>query len=104
MAGNVDAAIQKTKELYPGVLQPSSKILFDLQCRKFVEMIADGIGEKGSSDTMNADAIQQEDVEMEYAEMEDEIDRIQQALVYGQELQDEYRDDERVEIQQTLMV
>ena len=78
-----------SQRFFPGTLEANDEVFFQIRCRKFVEMIAE------SNSGMDLDADGSEGGGM------DEFD---EALVYGQRLQDDYRNDDRVSVQNKLVV
>jgi hypothetical protein len=89
MRGEIDYAITMTAKVYPSLLESDKLINFQLRCRKFVEMICN------SSSTMETGS---------GSEFCDDLGSLQEALQFGQRLQDDYRDDTRPEIQEKLVV
>ncbi|CAG8695517.1 19048_t:CDS:2 [Gigaspora margarita] len=117
LAGDIDYAITLTNSSYPGVLPSNVDILFQLRCRKFIEMIGACAGTKITlSDN--------EDVNIKDDEIDGPLtphkkrrvpkrrkvtlglhgldDAMTAALKFGCELQDDYRNDDREEIRNAL--
>ncbi|CAG8672887.1 2481_t:CDS:2, partial [Racocetra fulgida] len=129
LAGNIDNAITLTNSLYPGVLQSNDDILFQLRCRKFIEMIGACAGTQITlSDHEDASIKFTAIVSQSDCESGDEIDgpltppkkrrvpkrrkvalglhglddAMTAVLKFGCELQDDYRNDDREEIRNAL--
>ncbi|CAG8607154.1 4234_t:CDS:2, partial [Racocetra persica] len=129
LAGNIDNAITLTNSLYPGVLQSNDDILFQLRCRKFIEMIGACAGTQITlSDHEDASIKFTAIVSQSDCESGDEIDgpltppkkrrvpkrrkvalglhglddAMTAVLKFGCELQDDYRNDDREEIRNSL--
>lgn len=81
-SGEMDRAFDMIRNYYPSLLKQNGDVMFELKCRKFVELVA------SASDNM---------------EINEDLDYLQAALEYGQNLQDEYRD-APVEKQKALTV
>jgi hypothetical protein len=98
LAGSIDRAMGMINQLYPDLLDNNADLLLQLRCRKFVEMI--------SRDCLrdSEEANSEDHLMRDSDSTEDTGDAFQQALEYGQNLQDDYRDDERPEVQAKLVV
>lgn len=122
MEGDIDKALKHTKASYPQVLEENEQVHFRLRCRKFIEMIrreaetnlVGAGGPKGNHANVNISGNNGhtqppavEDMELD-EDMEDldgaagQRDLTQDALLYGQTLQAEYRGDERREVHSAL--
>ena len=126
--GDIDKALKHTNAYYPQVLERNPPIVFRLKCRKFVELIrkcsdtqnlsADRAGKSsnGHSHIGDTDVFQQDmelDEQMNEADQWDVMDTedaennmryeqlLQEAMMYGQVLMQEYRDENR-EYRRTL--
>jgi len=99
MKGDIDSAIDLTNRLYPTVLENNNILLFNLRCRKFIEMIRknEELDMDTEIDTINDDAM---DIDEDKNKSMNQ--RIIETMKYGQELQSEYGQDDREEIKNTL--
>lgn len=122
LEGDIDKALKHTKASYPQVLKENEQVHFHLRCRKFIEMIrreaetnlVGAGGPKGNHATANISGNNGhsqppvvEDMELD-EDMEDldgaqgQLDLTQDALLYGQTLQEKYRKDDRPEVRAAL--
>jgi hypothetical protein len=92
--GDLDSAVQIAREKYPNALRDDDEVVFHLRCRKFVEIIA------AASNHMRSESPQMG----QSSSNKDEYGLLEKAIQYGQQLQDDYRDDERPEIIKTMNV
>lgn len=90
LAGNIEQAISAAERFYPGCLsgKTGERTLFNMKCRWFVEMVV------AANMTTKSDNGSSED---------NDFERVQEALIFGQHLQDSYRDNEDSSIQQQLV-
>ncbi|PKC72276.1 SPRY-domain-containing protein [Rhizophagus irregularis] len=136
LKGEIDFAIKLTNTFYPSVLPSNGDILFQLRCRKFIEMMGLCAGSqitcsdddddevvKVAMDAMDVDDYQSDHESVEEVDgsvtliktkktskrrkgVETELNgldgMIEAAMRFGQELQDDYRDDNREEIKKAL--
>lgn len=129
--GEVDKALKYTTAYYPSVLQENENIYFKLRCRKFIEMIRNCTdmqtptpGKKMQATQSNGSSGQKRDsfdgymdvdepqpisdlghhgMDMESSQSFDkQMQLMNEALRYGQELQFEFKDDPRREVKQAL--
>lgn len=129
--GDVDKALKYTTAYYPSVLQENENIYFKLRCRKFIEMIrkctdmqAPTPGTKMPPIRSNGTSEQKRDSFDGYMDIDDpqpitdlghhgmdvessqsfdnQMQLMNEALRYGQELQLEFKDDPRREVKQAL--
>jgi len=98
LKGDIDSAIDLTNRLYPTVLENNDILLFNLRCRKFIEMIRKN--EELDMDT--EDAIDDDAMDVDDDKTKNMSQRIIETMKYGQELQSLYGNDEREEIKNTL--
>ncbi|KAK9452314.1 uncharacterized protein V1518DRAFT_410897 [Limtongia smithiae] len=111
LEGDIDAALKKTQAYFPRVLAENPEILFQLKCRKFVELmrkcaLASAVAADTAAVAQVAEvaAIAKDgdgDVDMDTAEVMKEIEAeeavdsaalLSEALLYGQKLHEEYRE------------
>ncbi|RIA98129.1 concanavalin A-like lectin/glucanase domain-containing protein [Glomus cerebriforme] len=135
LKGEIDFAIKLTNTFYPSVLPSNGDILFQLRCRKFIEMMGLCAGRQITcSDDEDEEVVEvikdhlmiEEDDDEEIEDKVDDDDvvidekksskrrkgvetglngldgNIEAAMRFGQELQDDYRDDNREEIKKAL--
>ncbi|KAG4100635.1 SPRY-domain-containing protein [Neocallimastix lanati (nom. inval.)] len=102
MKGDIDSAIDITNRLYPTVLANNDILLFNLRCRKFIEMIRknEELDMDTEIETIDEDAMDAMDVDDDKNKAL--CQRIIETMKYGQELQSIYGQDERDEIKDTL--
>lgn len=128
--GDVDKALKHTNAYYSHVLQDKPQIYFRLRCRKFIEMIRrcselhSGPSERRGSTVNGHSGDMYEDVfehdmeldehlngldDWDQMETEEAADNnikyqnlLQETLEYGQELQLEFREDNRREVKKAL--
>ncbi|SPN97391.1 related to human RANBPM NP_005484.1 [Cephalotrichum gorgonifer] len=122
LEGDIDRALRLIDTCYPSVLVDNELVYFKLKCRRFIEMVRtaaeirshyDG-GKKATngvdpSQAMDVDTNGVEGVSWENMDTEDgleylgELQDLERDLIeYGQQLQAEYRNDLRKEVQKTL--
>ncbi|KAK9476700.1 concanavalin A-like lectin/glucanase domain-containing protein [Lipomyces japonicus] len=99
LEGNIDRALKLTNTFYPTVFEQNPHILFQLQCRRFVELIGkyallsaadtEMQGNDASSDVNDDDRVTSDQI-------------LTEALQYGQQLSDTYRSNGSPEIQKSL--
>ena len=104
MKGDIDSAIEETNRLYPTVLANNDILLFNLRCRKFIEMIR-----KNEELDMDTGIGSEYEDAMDVMDVDDDKNKtmsqkIIETMKYGQELQSIYGQDEREEIKNTLTV
>ncbi|ORX83667.1 SPRY-domain-containing protein [Anaeromyces robustus] len=99
MKGDIDSAIDLTNRLYPTVLSNNDILLFNLRCRKFIEMIRKN--EELDMDT-EIDTIDDDAMDVDEDKNKNMSQRIIETMKYGQELNSLYGQDERDEIKNTL--
>jgi Ran-binding protein 9/10 len=120
LEGDIDKALKQTKASYPQVLKENEQVYFRLRCRKFIEMIrreaettlVGAGGPKGSHANISGNNGHSQPPAVEDMELDEEMedldgvqgqqDLTQDALLYGQSLQEEYRNDERREVHAAL--
>jgi len=98
LEGDIDKAIKLTTVFYPHVLEENESIRFQLRCRKFVEMM------RVCAECEDA-YMPDVDPSLEEAATEGEDTKaslLVSALQYGQSLQEDYRNDPRKEVHDTL--
>jgi Ran-binding protein 9/10 len=128
LEGDIDKALKHTHAYYPHVLERNPPIVFRLKCRKFVELIrkysdtqnppagragksSNGHAHAGDTDVFEQDMELDEQInegdqweEMDTEDVENNIrdgQLLQEAMMYGQLLMQEYRDENR-EYKRTL--
>jgi Ran-binding protein 9/10 len=128
LEGDIDKALKHTHAYYPHVLESNPPIVFRLKCRKFVELIRKcsdtqnlpagraGKSSNGHSHASDTDVFEQDmelDEQMNEGDQWEEMDTedvennmrdeqlLQEAMMYGQVLMQEYRDENR-EYKRTL--
>lgn len=128
--GDIESALKNTNEYYPHVLKDNENVYFRLRCRRFIEMIRQGAemqrapvetskksnGHSGDwyDDIINRDmdlddspshgndnwdkmdTEESSDNQLDYTQL------IQDTILYGQNLQAEFKDDPRREINKAL--
>jgi len=97
LKGDIDSAIDLTNRLYPTVLENNDILLFNLRCRKFLEMIR-----KNEELDMDTDTIDDDAMDVDDEKNKNISQKIIETMKYGQELQSLYGHDERDEIKNTL--
>lgn len=123
LEGDIDRALWYTNKHYPQVLEANEPVYFRLKCRKFIEMIRKEaelnlLAEKriGASNGIEAhdmdldeggaaawgDHMDTEDGYNAASATSNGRDLLNLAIVYGQTLQAEYKDDPRREVKKTL--
>ncbi|KAL8392248.1 hypothetical protein RB595_002445 [Gaeumannomyces hyphopodioides] len=123
LEGDIDRALWYTNKHYPQVLEANEHVYFRLKCRKFIEMIRreaelNLLAEKraGASNGIEAhdmdldeggaaawvDHMETEDGYNAASSTSDGRDLLNLAIVYGQTLQAEYKDNPRREVKKTL--
>ncbi|CAG8483139.1 8980_t:CDS:2, partial [Scutellospora calospora] len=125
LKGNIDNAIKLTNNLYPNVLPSNDDILFQLRCRKFIEMIGACAGtqiilsdhEDFPAITSQSDCESGDDIDGPVTPLKKKRmpkrrkvtlglhgldDAMAAALKFGYELQSDYRNDDREEIRNAL--
>lgn len=120
MEGDVDRGLRLIDTCYPNVLMENELIYFRLKCRRFIEMVRkaaefrlhyDGKKANGvdASQAMDVDTNGVESGAWESMDTEDgadytyELQELERDLIeYGQQLQAEYKNDLRTEVQKTL--
>ncbi|KAG5517880.1 hypothetical protein PMAC_000335 [Pneumocystis sp. 'macacae'] len=114
--GDIDLALKLTNIFYPCLLETNESVYFKLKCHKFVEMMrqcsesanenddeimtdVSGVCDNGSS---SYDLLENSSVE--YSDLKKKNTRflLSKILEYGQQLQEEYRDDNRSDVRKTL--
>ncbi|CAJ0758331.1 14525_t:CDS:2, partial [Entrophospora sp. SA101] len=128
LKGDIDDAIKLTNKFYPSVLPSNDDILFQLRCRKFIEMMRECAGSQIMSSDEDDVAIKKDkklnDYELNLLEDDNLSNKnkktlkrrkgpevnlnglggmIESAVRFGQELQDDYRDDTREEVKKKLL-
>ncbi|ORY05429.1 SPRY-domain-containing protein [Basidiobolus meristosporus CBS 931.73] len=109
--GDIDSAIKLCDECYPDVLKNNEPILFRLRCRKFIEMMRKTVvnsngnhGEEEDEDTMDVDDAKSEvRGRKRRLNPETDLNALLEAMKYGQQLQADYKDDEREDVKKTLV-
>lgn len=97
MAGDVDGALNDTTTAFPTVLEREQGLmLFKLRCRKFVELILEAADALRRTQGERVDGLPKRAPSSALAEAA-QIS-LANALVYGQQLELDYKDDTRPEI------
>jgi len=99
LKGDIDSAIELTNRLYPTVLENNDILLFNLRCRKFIEMIRKN--EELDMDT-EVEGMDEDAMDIDDDKNKNMSQRIMETMKYGQELQSMYGHDEREEIKNSL--
>lgn len=108
LQGDIDSAIELTNRLYPTVLINNDIILFNLRCRKFIEMIKEALSANMDTEIENIDDdamdIDDDTKKNEHSkEKRNSIELLKETMKYGQELQKNYCNDDREEIKNALI-
>ncbi|KAI1250917.1 hypothetical protein MGN70_007978 [Eutypa lata] len=119
LEGDIDMALKHTKMYYPHVLNENRQVDFRLKCRKFIEMVrksaelSHGSSKKSNGHTFD-DIPNEMDVDengySDQMETEDGLDTattdqdnlLAETIAYGQQLQAEFKDDNRREVSKSL--
>lgn len=103
--GLIDEALSSLQEFYPEVLEePDSLVVFKLECCKFIELIRSTITMSHTASTNNTPGAGvgiDGDTEMRDVTPEED-DKLDQAIVYGQQLRNKYKNDKRPFVQTRL--
>lgn len=124
LEGDIDRALKYTKAYYPHVLAENENVYFRLRCRKFIEMVlkeatqrleaekrytngsnssSNGADDHQDTDMDDGAALGGEDEDMDGEDGVENISGIPKTVAYGQQLQAEFKDDPRREVQKALM-
>ncbi|RGP81689.1 hypothetical protein FLONG3_176 [Fusarium longipes] len=115
LEGDIDRALKYTNAYYPHVLEENEHVYFKLRCRKFIELVRKAAQlsmrneTKGSrhvnNQTMDIDLNGSENTswETDGGENATELAELEHSMLeYGQKLQEEYANDQRVEVSKAL--
>jgi hypothetical protein len=115
LEGDIDRALKYTNAYYPHVLEENEHVYFKLRCRKFIELVRkaaqlnmrnEAKGNKHvNNQTMNIDLNGSENAswETDGGENATELAELEHSMLeYGQKLQEEYANDQRVEVSKAL--
>jgi hypothetical protein len=104
--GLIDEAFASLREFYPEVLaEPDSLVVFKLECCKFIELIRSTITMSCAaniSSTPGAGVGIDGDTEMRDITPEEDDDKLDEAIAYGQQLRNKYKNDTRPFVQTRL--
>lgn len=104
--GQIDEAFASLQEFYPEVLaEPDSLVVFKLECCKFIELIRSTINRSRFTNTNGNTSVSLEsdgDVEMRDVLLEEDEDKLDGAIAYGQQLRSKYKNDPRPFVQVRL--
>ncbi|KAK9464739.1 concanavalin A-like lectin/glucanase domain-containing protein [Lipomyces arxii] len=92
LSGSIDMALKLTETFFPKVFEQRPDILFQLKCRKFVELMRQCASEADSEDVQMRDADMKDDSLSGSVEKPSVNELLSEALSYGQELHEDYRD------------
>eukprot|EP00834_Sanchytrium_tribonematis_P005272 NODE_308_length_10101_cov_0.990102.p3 type:complete len:414 gc:universal NODE_308_length_10101_cov_0.990102:2342-1101(-) len=84
-SGDIDSVFDSTNRMFPGLFEKNEDITFKLKCRKFVEMVKIMLDLKVNGQASEFDSM------------------LQNTLLYGQELQNIYRNIQKEDFQQKLV-
>ncbi|KAI1389703.1 SPRY domain-containing protein [Hypoxylon trugodes] len=117
LEGDIEKALKYTRSFYPLVLAENREVSFKLQCRKFIEMVrksaelshasakkSNGHSFDDTPNKMDVDGNGFQD-QMEEDNLEPQTDQDQlltEAIEYGQELQEKFKNESNREITKTL--
>ncbi|KAF5092490.1 hypothetical protein D0Z00_004561 [Geotrichum galactomycetum] len=104
--GLIDEAFASLREFYPEVLaEPDSLVVFKLECCKFIELIRSTITMSraaSTNSTPGAGVGIDGDTEMRDVTPEEDDDKLDEAIAYGQQLRNKYKNDTRPFVQARL--
>ena len=83
--GRIDNVVEATNSMFPGLFEKNEDITFKLKCRKFVEMVRVMLENKINNKPQEFDNL------------------LQNTLLYGQELQNTYRNNKKEDVQKKLV-
>ncbi|ORX95020.1 SPRY-domain-containing protein [Basidiobolus meristosporus CBS 931.73] len=102
LSGDIAAAIQLCNERYPDVLRDNESIHFRLRCRTFVEMMRKAFPKNvdGGDHPMDVGEVSDQKRRLD---SEADLSGLLEAMKYGQQLQADYREDDREEVKGALV-
>ncbi|KTW30156.1 hypothetical protein T552_00635 [Pneumocystis carinii B80] len=115
--GDIDLALKLTNIFYPGLLETNESVYFKLKCHKFIEMMrqcsesgnenddeimTDITGVYDNDNVSCFDSLENSSIEPRNLKKKNTRFLLSKILEYGQQLQKDYRDDNRSDIRKTL--
>ncbi|KAG5438588.1 hypothetical protein PCANB_002693 [Pneumocystis canis] len=116
--GDIDLALKLVDTFYPNLLKCNESVHFKLKCHKFVEMMrqcSESVNEKddeimtditglcnNDDSNCNSGLLEKSSIECQNLKKRNTRVLLSKVLEYGQQLQEDYRDDNRNDIRKTL--